>query len=212
MSNKINWEIILDEDTREVCKLNLPDAELLDYYKRISNRELFINGDVDDFLVDFSLKIIEWNKQDASLPIDQKKIIKVFIHTDGGDVAAMNNFISTVQLSKTPCMTIGMGKCLSAGSMLLLSGTKGMRYIFPTTTAMVHKGSSGIISDVNKIINYANFLSKEEERNKKYILENTKITAKKYKEVEDKDWYLLSEDIIEFGLADKMITDLSEIY
>jgi ATP-dependent protease ClpP protease subunit len=207
-----NFDISFDfceDEVKELLNKNLPDSSLLDYYNRLANREIFINYDITDELVDYSKQIFDWNKQDKGIPVNERKKIKIFNNTDGGDVTAMNSFINAVQLSKTPCITIGMGKCFSAGAMLLISAKE--RYIFPNTIVMMHKGSSGIISDVNKIIDYSKFLEADNEINKQYILANTKITPKKYKEVENKDWYIFANECIEWGIATKIVTDLDEI-
>lgn len=211
MSNKVNWDLFLDEETKEASKINLPDPDTLDYYKRMSNREIFINEDITDFIVDYSLKIFEWNKEDKlnNIPIENRKKIKIFINTDGGDVTAMNSIINAIQLSKTPVVTITMGKAFSAGAMIFLAAKE--RLMFKNSIIMIHKGSSGIISDVNKIIDYSKFLEKDNEFNRQYILENTNITPKKYKEVENKDWYIFASECLELGIATKIITDLDEI-
>ncbi|MDD4778992.1 MAG: ATP-dependent Clp protease proteolytic subunit [Tissierellia bacterium] len=209
MTRKINWDSFIDEETKEVGKINLPDPETLDYYKQLSNREIFINQDIDEYVVDYSLKIIEWNKEDKNIPIEDRKKIKIFINTDGGDVTAMNSMINAIQLSKTPCITIGMGKVFSAGAMILLASKE--RWVFKNTIVMIHKGSSGIISDVNKIIDYSKFLEKDNEYNKQYILDNTKITPKKYKEVENKDWYIFASECLEWGIATKIIDNIDDL-
>ena len=77
---------------------------------------------------------------------------------------------------------------------------------------MIHKGSSGIISDVNKIIDYSKFLEKDNEVTKEFILKNTKITPKKYKEVEDKDLYLFPNECIDMGIATGIVQDIEELF
>lgn len=200
---------LYEEEVKELFNKNLPDSALLDYYNRLANREIFINWDVDDQLVDYSKQIIDWNKQDKDIPIEQRKKIKIFINTDGGSITSMWNFINIVQLSKTPCITIGMGKLFSAGAMLFISAP--IRLLFKNTEIMIHKGSSGVISDISCIINYSKFLEKETEMRREYIFNNTKITPKKYKEVEDKDWYITAPEAVEFGIATKIIDDIDEI-
>lgn len=197
------------DEVKELVNKNLPDPDTLDFFNRRANREIFLNNDVDDYCVEFAKQIFEWNKQDKGLDIENRKRIKVFINTDGGDATAMNALINAIQLSKTPVITIGLGKCYSAGSMILMSAKE--RYILPNTIVMIHKGSSGIISDVNKIIDYSKFLEKDNEICKHFILTNTKITEKIYKEVENKDWYVFASECIEYGIATKIIDDIDEI-
>jgi ATP-dependent Clp protease protease subunit len=165
--------------------------------------------DVEDYCVDFAKQIFDWNAQDKDIDIEKRKKIKVFINTDGGDTTAMNALISAIQLSKTPVITIGLGKCFSAGAMILIAAKE--RYILPTTIVMIHKGSSGIMSDVNKIIDYSKFLETDNELCKRYIFANTHISESKYKEVENKDWYVFADECIEWGIATKIISDIDEI-
>jgi ATP-dependent Clp protease protease subunit len=198
-----------DEYVKTLSKTTLPDPELLDYYNRLSRREIFINCDITEELVEYSHQIIKWNIEDKDVPVESRKKIKIFINTDGGEATAANNFISVMQLSKTPCITIGMGKCYSAGALIFLAGKE--RYIFKNTIIMIHKGSSGIISDVNKIIDYSKFLEKDNEICKEFILQNSKIPVKKYKEVEDKDWYIFPTEAIDYGIATRIISDIDEL-
>jgi len=48
MTVKRNWDIFLNEEVKELTKLNLPDPETLDYYERTENREIYWNCDIDD--------------------------------------------------------------------------------------------------------------------------------------------------------------------
>lgn len=208
--NKINWDVFIDEETKEIGKVNLPDPELLDYYTRLSNREIIINTYIDEYLIDFSMKIIDWNKEDKDIEdISKRTPIKVFINSDGGCVNSVMNFINLIKLSKTPVWTIALGKAFSSGGLLLMAGHK--RFIFENTEVLVHDGSTGAFGDVGKVIDSLERTQKLEERLKKYILANTKITSKLYDKNYRRDWWLFSDEIIELSIADKIITDLNEI-
>jgi ATP-dependent Clp protease protease subunit len=208
---KIDWDVLLGEETKEVSKMNLPDPDLLDFYRRTYNREIYINTDIDEMLIDFSLKIIEWNREDKGIEdISKRKIIKVFINSDGGCVNSVMNFINVIKLSKTPVWTIAMGKAFSSGGLLLMAGHK--RFIFENTEVLVHDGSTGAYGDTGKVLDSLERTKGLEERVKKYILTNTKITEKLYDKNYRRDWWLFSDKIIELSIADSIVTDLSEIY
>lgn len=209
--NKITFDLDYDNDEiKDLIKINLPDPDTLSYYNQLSKREIFINQDIDEYCVDYAKMIFDWNLQDKNTPIEDRKKIKIFLHTDGGCVASMNALISAIILSKTPVTTIGMGKIYSAGAMLLISADE--RLLLPMARVMIHKGSSGIISDVNKIIDYSKFLERDNELSKQFILQRTKITPKKYKEVEDKDWYIMPQECVELGIATRIIEDIEELF
>jgi len=211
--HKKSFNIDIDFDNDEIkglIKTVLPDPDLLSYYNRMHKREIFINGDVDEYCAEFAKLIFDWNFQDKDIPINQRQKIKIFLHTDGGCVSSMNTLIAAIKLSKTPITTIGMGKIFSAGAMILIASNE--RLLLSTSRVMIHKGSSGIISDVNKIIDYSKYLEKDNELTKEYILKNTKISNKKYKEVEDKDLYLFPNECIELGIATRIVENIEELF
>lgn len=185
----------------------LPSPELLDYYNRLEKRVIVINDAIDDYLVDYGMKIIEWNKEDKDKT--DRVPIRIFINSDGGSLAAVMNLINIIQLSKTPVYTIGMSRCYSSGGLLLMSGHK--RFIFEDTTYLVHDGYSGAGGSVGKMMDNLKFTEAMEERVKKYILKNSTIDEDLYDKNYRKDWFMFSDEILNYHIADKIITSLDEI-
>ena len=120
------------------------------------------------------------------------------------------NFIDVIKLSKTPIHTIGMGKCYSSGGLLLMAGH--WRYIMPNTTLLLHDGSTGAMGDTGKVMDSFEFTKKLEEKTKQYVLDNTKISNELYDKNYRKDWFMFSDEIMKYGMADEIITDLSIMY
>jgi len=104
-----------------------------------------------------------------------------------------------------------MAKVYSSGGLLLMSGHKNKRFIFPDTTCLIHNGSTGAYGDTGKVMDNLEFTQKLEERVKKYILSNTTISIEQYEKNYRRDWWLFSEDCIALNIADRIITDLDEI-
>ncbi len=209
-----NFSIDLDFDTEEIKKLiktSLPDPDLLSFYNQIAKREIFINGYIDEYCVDHGKLILDWNFQDRDISIEDRIPIKIFINTNGGCLNSVMSLINIIQLSKTPVYTIAMGKAYSAGVLLLMSGHKGKRFIFSDTSVLIHDGSTGAIGDTGKVIDNLEFTQKQEDRVRKYILANTSITPKLYEKNYRRDWFMFSDDIINYSIADKIICDLDEI-
>jgi ATP-dependent Clp protease protease subunit len=202
----IDWE---DDEVKNLSKTTLPDPILLDYYNHLAAREIFINDYIDEELIEYSYQIIKWNKYDKNKKVEEKVPIKIFINTNGGCLNSTLNFINTIKLSKTPVWTIAMGKAYSAGGLLLMAGSR--RLIFPDTTVLIHDGSTGAFGDTGKVIDNLEFTQKQEERVKKYILANTKITPKLYEKNYRRDWWLFAEECIELSIADSIITNIDEI-
>lgn len=195
----------------EMANVKLPDPTLLDYYNRVANREIWINTEIDEAVVEWTQQIIQWNREDKGIEPSERKIIKVFINSNGGCLNSIMHLITILQMSTTPVMTIGLGKCYSSGGLLLMSGNKGMRYIFDTTSVLIHDGGTGSASDTGKFIDYAEYVKMTEKRTKEYILKNTKITEDEYDRNYRRDWWILGDEAIRLGVADKIITSLDEI-
>lgn len=195
----------------EMANIKLPDPTLLDYYNRIANREIWINTDIDEAVVEWTQQVLQWNREDKGIEHSERKVIKVFINSNGGCLNSIMHLITILQMSTTPVMTIGLGKCYSSGGLLLMSGNKGMRYIFDTTSVLIHDGGTGSNNDTGKFIDYAEYVKMIEQKTKEYVLKNTKITEDEYDRNYRRDWWILGNEAIRLGVADKIITSLDEI-
>lgn len=210
MNNKDEFVIGIDfDDISGILDRSLPDPALVEYYRMLGRREIMWNQDVDVNAIDVSMYIRKWNMEDKDVPVEERKPIKIFINTDGGDLNTIMNVIDVVKLSKTPVITIGMGKTYSAGGLLLMAGHK--RYIFNNTSCLIHDGSTGAYGSIGKFLDNLEFTKKLEERVQAYILENTTIPKKTLIANWRKDWFLFSDEIIKYGIADEIISDIETL-
>src|SRR5690606_1573185 len=98
-----------------------------------SSRTLFL---CEDFSVNMSHKFCA-----MLLYLDQvsnTEPISIYINSDGGDTAALFQIYDTINLIKAPIQTICIGAAYSAGSVLLASGTPGLRYMYKSAQVMLH--------------------------------------------------------------------------
>lgn len=205
-------DIEVMEDLGEFANYKLPEPTLLDYYKRLQNREILINGEIDDGIVEWTQQIIHWNREDKGKPVSEMKPIKIFINSNGGSLNAVMEFITICNLSHTPVKAIGMGKCYSSGGLLLMGIPKGNRYILSTTEALVHDGATGSYGDTGKVLDDLEYTKKVEESTKKFIINHTKITEEEYNSNYRRNWWLDSDEIIKYGLADHIINNIEELF
>lgn len=196
-------------DVADILDTSLPDPALLERYRQLKNREIVWNDDIDDDTIDIALYIKKWNEEDKGIAVENRKPIKIFINSDGGSVDTVLHVIDMIQLSKTPIYTIGMGRVYSAGGLLLMAGYK--RYIFPHTSCLIHDGSSGAIGSIGKMLDNLEFTKRLEEKMKQYILTSTRITEDIYDQNYRRDWFLFSDEMIDLGIADEIVTDIDTI-
>lgn len=206
------FEIDVMKDMSECANIKLPDPTLLDYYKRLNRREILINQEIDDGIIEWTQEIIEWNREDNGIDVSKRTPIKIFINSNGGSLNAIMELITLCNLSKTPVIAIGMGKCYSAGGLLLMGVPKGNRYILSTTEALVHDGSTGSMGDTGKVLDDLEYTKKTEESTKKFILDHTNISSELYDKNYRRNWWLDSNEIIQYGLADHVIKNIEELF
>ncbi len=82
--------------------------------------------------------------EDGSM-VEVKKPFKLYVSTHGGIVSDMFSIIDIMSTIKQGCdiETIGIGKVMSAGVLILASGTKGRRKIGKNCRVMLHSVISG---------------------------------------------------------------------
>lgn len=188
-----------------------PTPEEYNYWKARANRIFYIDYEVDEtyMLIELSKIIIQMNIEESTVPTNELKPIYLFIHSYGGDLEQANYFCDLVQSSRIPIITVAMGVAMSAGFLILLSGHK--RYAFKHSQALVHTGSAGFQGTAEQIEEAQKNYKKLIEGMKRYILERTEIDEKTFNKNKSKDWYLTSEELVNYRVVDKLIEKFEDI-
>ncbi|MDD5022255.1 MAG: ATP-dependent Clp protease proteolytic subunit [Endomicrobiaceae bacterium] len=197
------------KDVGVLMDTRLPEPTMLEYYQRLRNREILWNEDISEDTIMIANHIIAWNREDENIPTNDRKPIRIWINSDGGDANTVMHIIDVIKLSKTPVITIGMGKVYSAGGLLLMSGHK--RLIFENTCCLIHDGYSGTFGTVGKVIDNIEFQKRLEHKMKEFIINQTKITDEEYEKNYRRDWFMFSDEIIKYGIADEIITQIDPL-
>ena len=102
-----------------------------------------------------------------------------------------------------------MGQAASMGSFLAQAGAEGKRFLLPFSRTMIHQplgGASGQASDIQ--IRANEIMRIKQELTELYVKHNSK--GKSYQEFEsamDRDNFMNAQEALDFGLADKIITE-----
>ena len=196
-------------DISDLANIRLPDPILLEFYRGLKDRELLLNSDIDESTLDFSMYIIRWNMEDRGVPVEIRKPIKIYINSLGGDTNVIMNLADVISASKTPVITIGMGNVLSAAGMLLMAGHK--RYIFKSTTILIHDGYETVYGETAKVLDNLEYKKEFEALYRKYVVQHTNISERLMDENYRRDWFMLGEEAIKYGVADKIISSLDDL-
>lgn len=193
--------------------LQLADPVLVNYYKGQKERKLFITQDIDDSIINFTQSLILWNAEDEynNIPIENRKPVIIYLLSYGGQLDQIMTLIDIIKISKMTIKIINLGVAASAGCLLLMSGTKGYRYTLRNSWGLIHQGQGGAGGTAEAVIAQTQNYKRILETVKNHILENTNIDLKTYNKYKTKEWYVYPNDMLKYGIVDKIVDDISEI-
>lgn len=193
-----------------VENLQLPAPELLNYYKNLENRILWMDMDVDDMFLEFGKYIVMWNQEDAGKPEEERKPIKLFFFSPGGSLSINNAMVDIIKASRTKVIGINMGVAYSAGCFIYLACHE--RIAMPSATFLIHKGSGEFHGTYDEIISQIKEYSRQIDELYEYVMTNTKITEEMLDEKFGTEWYITAQEAVELGVCDKIITDIDQLF
>lgn len=188
------------------------DTSVVDLLESLSkgpeNRSIMLVGDVNEEKSADLISALLVLSQDKPADKERAEDIKLYISTYGGSAHEMFGVYDVMNFCKQFCdiQTIGIGKIMSAGTLLLAAGTKGKRQLGKNCQVMIHTVNGGAMGELHNLENemeqiknlqdmYIQSLSSETSMTKRQIqtLINRKVNV-----------YLSSDEAIEKGLADEV--------
>lgn len=189
------------------ANLQLPDPSLIQVFQNLKNRVIWIDDEIDKTYLDIISKIIQWNREDNLIPIEERKPIKIFFDSPGGDLDVEESIVSIIKLSKTPVYGFALGMVASAASMIFLATHK--RYALHSAYLILHKGSCQNISgDYVNVQNAMEDYRKQIEKLEDFYVKNTNIPKEIIKEKLNSDWYIRGEKLIDYGLVQEWVDNI----
>ena len=135
--------------------------------------------------------------------------VHFLISTGGGAVYDMFGVVDIMNIVKRrrDIATLGTGKVFSAGVPLLVSGTKGKRFVTRNVRIMLHRCSSGGMGSTADMKASHDEMRLMEDNMVRVIAENSNLSVGEIHNMFSKniDEYFSAEEAIEMGLADEII-------
>ena len=185
--------------------LSLPDPELVQYYQNLENRIIWLDGEITSGSLDIFSKILYWNREDKEVSIKDRKPIKIFINSVGGDLDAADTLVSTIKLSKTPIYGFALGMVASAASLIYLACHK--RYALPNAEIMIHQPLGGAQGQATDIKISADHIIRTRTKLNTLLSEATGRPLEEIERDTERDNWKTAEEALEYGLIDKIVTN-----
>jgi len=135
--------------------------------------------------------------------------VEFIISTGGGNVADMFSAYDVMRMVRKECAihTLGVGKVMSAGVLLLAAGTKGHRRIGKYCRIMLHHvlgAEQGSVVDIGQSYEEAKVM---EQNMFKAIADESSLTLEELQQIVSKniDVFFSAEEAVEMGIADIIV-------
>ncbi|MBQ7567906.1 ATP-dependent Clp endopeptidase proteolytic subunit ClpP [bacterium] len=172
------------------------------YSRLLKNRIIFVGDEIDDDLANLVIAQLLYLERE-----DPDKDIDLYINSPGGSVSAGLGMYDCMQLVKPDVSCICMGMAASAAAVLLAGGAKGKRFALPYSRIMIHQPwSGGISGQATDIDIHAKQILKTRETLNRILAERTGQEYEKICADTERDYYMSSQEAVEYGIIDKIIT------
>jgi len=172
------------------------------YSRLLKERVIFLVGPVEDHMANLivaQLLFLESENPD--------KDIHLYINSPGGSVSAGLSIYDTMQFVKPDVSTMCLGQAASMGALLLSGGASGKRFSLPHARIMIHQPLGGFQGQAADIDIHAREILRTRDRLNDILVKHTGQPIEKIEGDTDRDFFMSSEEGVEYGLIDKVMTD-----
>lgn len=169
------------------------------YSRLLKDRIILLNGEINDdtsnIVVAELLYLDSLNHNDINL----------YINSPGGSITAGMAIYDTMNFIKSNVSTICVGMCASMAAFLLSSGEKGKRYSLKNGEVMIHQPLGGVQGQATEIKIAAKRILKLKEKLNKILAKNTNQSIKKIELDTERDYFMSSDEALEYGIIDNIL-------
>ena len=169
------------------------------YSRLLKDRIIILNGEINDSLANSIVA------QLLFLDSENHEDISLYINSPGGVITSGMAIYDTMNFIKSDVSTICIGLAASMAAFILSSGKKGKRDALPNAEVMIHQPLGGAQGQATEIKIAAEHILKLKDKLNTILAKNTNKPLEKIQNDTERDYFLTSDDALEYGLIDKII-------
>ena len=169
------------------------------------SRNVIITGEINDKLAQRVTTHLLALAEDGDAPIN------LFISSPGGHVESGDMVHDIIKFIRPTVRTIGSGWVASAGALIFVGAKKENRYCLPNTRFLLHEPRGGIGGSASDIEIQAEQILAMRERFHKLFAQATGQSAEKIAKDTERDFWLTTDQALEYGLLGKVITSADDL-
>ena len=136
---------------------------------------------------------------------DPDRPISMYINSPVGVISSGLAIYDTMQMIKPEVSTVCLGMAASMATVLLCGGAKGKRYALPSSTIHMHQALGGAQGQATDIEIAAKEILRLQDKLRTILSTQTGQTYEKIAQDSDRDYYLTSDQAVEYGLIDEIL-------
>lgn len=169
------------------------------YSRLLKDRIIFLSGEITDEVS--NIVVSELLYLDGISHDD----IYLYINSPGGSITSGMAIYDTMNFIESDVSTICVGMCASMAAFLLSSGTKGKRISLKNGEVMIHQPLGGVQGQATEIKIVAERIIKLKKKLNKILSDNTGKSLKKIEVDTERDYFMDSDEALEYGVIDKIL-------
>jgi ATP-dependent Clp protease protease subunit len=170
------------------------------FSRLLKDRIIFLDGEINEATADLVVAQLIFLESE-----DPNKDISVYINSPGGSVTAGMAIYDTMQYIRPDVQTICMGQAASMGALLLTAGTKGKRYILPSSRVMIHQPWGGVQGQATDIAIHTKEILRIKQMINRVLCECTGKDLSVIEKDVERDYFLSADEALAYGLVDKIM-------
>ena len=193
-----------EEEQQKGEGLGMPDGGDIGklYFK---SRNVIVAGEINDKLAQRTVAHLLALSEESDAPIN------MLISSPGGHVESGDMIHDIIKFIRPTVRCIGSGWVASAGALMFVGAAKENRYCLPNTRFLLHQPSGGIRGTSSDMMIQAEQVRLMRERLNQIFADATGQSLEKVEKDTARDFWLNTQEALDYGLLGKVITSVDQL-
>nr|WP_111301346.1 ATP-dependent Clp protease proteolytic subunit [Paracoccus saliphilus] len=193
-----------DRRHKEEGGLGLPEGDKIGklYFK---SRTVIVAGAINDKLAQRTVAHLLALAEESDAPIN------MLISSPGGHVESGDMIHDVIKFIRPTVRTIGSGWVASAGALIFVAAKKENRYCLPNTRFLIHQPSGGIGGTSSDMMIQAEQVRLMRDRLNQVFAEATGQSVERIEKDTQRDFWLNTQEALDYGLLGQVIRSVDEL-
>ena len=191
-----------------IAETQLSISDYQYFNQLLKHRTIVFNTDIDEKIIEaLYLPLRDFERDSSTEPVT------LILNSSGGSLSDGLVMCNVIDNYKKPLEIIVPAYACSMATIILSAGSKNpnvTKKCYPFSFALLHCGQTELSGETRSVEDTLQFTRSVDKNVRDYIIANTNITPELYDAHNRNQWYLNSQDLLDFGFVNEIIGAGSE--